>query len=286
MEGLFFESSLTTPFMFLASNEMSLKGSTPVAGLDYRPFDFERGLRHMQMFGVRYYVSYSAEAAEKADLTSGLTKVGESAPFGVYELDDVALVEPLTVVPSVYEAPEDSVASADDGNPHDFDAFALDWYGDPESLDHVVTLDGPDSWDRVTFLEELVDRPTEVVDAVVTDVVSNNETVSFRTTAIGVPHLVKVSYFPNWTVEGAEGPFRATPSLMVVIPTQEQVTLTFRNTLAENTGNVLTLLGLAGFFVLLTRRRSDDPSGNDLSAQPSGVSERPRPEVVSAALVE
>jgi hypothetical protein len=153
-------------------------------------------------------------------------------------------------------------------------------------LDHVVTLDGPDSWDRVTFLEELVDRPTEVVDDFVTDVVSNNETVSFRTTAIGVPHLVKVSYFPNWTVEGAEGPFRATPSLMVVIPTQEQVTLTFRNTWAENTGNVLTLLGLAGFFVLLTRRRSDDPSGNDLSAQPSGVSERPRPEVVSAALVE
>jgi acyl transferase domain-containing protein len=32
--------------------------------------------------------------------------------------------------------------------------------------------------------------------------------VSFRVDEVGVPVLVRVSYFPNWSVDGAEGPFR------------------------------------------------------------------------------
>ena len=37
--------------------------------------------------------------------------------------------------------------------------------------------------------------------------------------------LVKVSYFPNWEVEGAEGPYRIAPNLMVVVPTEQEVHL-------------------------------------------------------------
>ncbi len=242
MEGLFFESSLTTPFMFLASNEMSLKGSTPVAGLDYHPFDFERGVRHLELFGVRYYVSYSAEAAERAAETPGLTPVAESPPFGIYELQHVSVVDPLLVRPSVYEEP----AEATEGVPADFDAFALDWYGTMEALDHVVVTEGPDEWERVSSVDDLSDEPTGASADAVTNVVATNNEVSFDTTAIGVPHLVKVSYFPNWTVTGADGPFRATPSLMVVVPTETHVSMSFHNTWAENGGNTLSVVGLLG----------------------------------------
>ena len=65
-----------------------------------------------------------------------------------------------------------------------------------------------------------------------------------RTTAVGVPHLVKVSYFPNWKAKGADGPFRAAPALMVVVPTEEQVSLEFRSTWAEYLGMALSLAGL------------------------------------------
>jgi hypothetical protein len=41
--------------------------------------------------------------------------------------------------------------------------------------------------------------------------------------------MVRVSYFPNWVAEGARGPYHAAPSLMVVVPEQEQVVLEFRN---------------------------------------------------------
>jgi hypothetical protein len=72
-----------------------------------------------------------------------------------------------------------------------------------------------------------------------------NERLTFETTAIGVPHLIKISYFPNWKVEGAEGPFIVSPSFMMVIPQQREVTLTYGRTLSYIVGQVLGGLALA-----------------------------------------
>ncbi|MGH8948609.1 MAG: hypothetical protein ACRDXF_07090, partial [Acidimicrobiia bacterium] len=92
----------------------------------------------------------------------------------------------------------------------------------------------------------------------VSDVVVENHKISFTTTAVGMPHLVKVSYFPNWTATGADGPWRATPSLMVVVPTSEEVVLEFKDTWAETGGKIATLvgvLGLVGVGIWGVRRR-------------------------------
>ena len=85
-----------------------------------------------------------------------------------------------------------------------------------------------------------------------------NYEVSFTTTAVGVPHLVKVSYFPNWTVDGAEGVYRVAPSLMLVVPTQNEVTLQFKNRWVENLGmalTIVTVLGLGGYAIVYRRRK-------------------------------
>jgi hypothetical protein len=240
MEGLFFESSLTTPFHFLNASEMSAKPSSPIPGLQYHPFDFTRGIPHLQQYGVKYYVTYSADAAAKADQTPELTMVRDASPFRIYELADPLLVEVATVEPSVFE----EAASPQQDDPKDFDAFALDWYGNLDDLQHVVTVDGLDSWQRVSRVSDLVDQPTGATNAQVSDVVFGDHEIRFHTTAVNVPHIIKMSYFPNWSAEGAAGPFHATPSTMVVVPTQEDVVITFRNTWAENFGDVLTLLGL------------------------------------------
>jgi len=52
-----------------------------------------------------------------------------------------------------------------------------------------------------------------------------NEKITFKTTAIGIPHIIKISYFPNWKAVGADGPYAISPSFMMVIPRQENVTL-------------------------------------------------------------
>jgi len=58
--------------------------------------------------------------------------------------------------------------------------------------------------------------------------------------------MVKTSYFPNWTVNGASGPWRATPNFMVVVPTSHQVRIDYATTTAEYLGRVGTVAGVFG----------------------------------------
>ena len=242
MEGLFFESSLTTPFHFLNASEVSEKPSNPVRGLNYRGFDMERGIKHLAVYNVDYYVSYTEAGAEAARL-EGLTQVGVAPPWTIFELPRSSLVDVATSEPAVW---------AGGG---DFLDPALEWYDDVDNMDKWLVADGPAGWKRVEAVDErLVSVEPVVGSGAVTDVVSDDHRISFTTSAVGVPHLVKVSYFPNWTAEGAEGPYRAAPSLMVVVPTREQVVLEFKNTYAENLGMALTLTALVGMGVYAYQR--------------------------------
>jgi hypothetical protein len=268
MEGLFFESSLTTPFHFINSSEMSEKPSNPIPGLKYHTGEMERGLRHLELFGVDYYVSFTPEATERADGIPEMTKLTTTGPFTIYQLPETELVEVATTLPSVYEVPEhglldsltgSATVTGSDGQelPSFFD-LALDWYEDIANIDRWVVTDGPAEWPRIESLDQ---RPTMALDTpadAVSDIEVDNHRISFTTAAVGVPHLIKVSYFPNWTAQGADGPWRATPSLMVVVPTSEQVVLEFQDTWAETGGKIGSLVGvvaLIGVGVWGVRRR-------------------------------
>ncbi len=245
MEGLYFESALTTPYHFLNAAEVSQRPSNPVRGLDYHTFEFERSLEHLPLFNVDYYVAFTDEAKTKAD--EMLTRVLTSDPFAVYTLPESELVDVATVMPGV-------LASGD------FEEAARTWYDDVDRLDQWLVADGPEDWPVVTDPAApypALGRPV-VGGGTVSDIVLENHRIAFRTTAVGVPHLVKVSHFPNWRASGAEGPYRAAPSLMVVVPTQEDVELTFGYTWAEILGFVLTggaLVGLGAYWWVGRRRR-------------------------------
>ena len=75
---------------------------------------------------------------------------------------------------------------------------------------------------------------------------------------VGTPVLVKVSYFPNWHASGADGPWRVTPNLMVVVPTSHDVTLTYGSSTAGDLGLAATLIGVVALGLLVAsevRRR-------------------------------
>ncbi|MDH3498776.1 MAG: hypothetical protein OEM97_01520 [Acidimicrobiia bacterium] len=260
MEGLFFESSLTTPFHFLNAAEMSNKPSNPIPGLQYHVFDFDRGIEHMKLFNVDYYVAFTDEATERADLDPRMDVVGTSPPFTVFSLPESSLVDVATTQPWVYNQSDDGLLNTLTGvvsssESASFVDVALDWYERIELLDQWVVADGPEDWERVGSDLDGTSVPL-ATDGEVSNIELTEDRMSFHTTAIGVPHLVKVSYFPNWTATGAEGPYRATPSLMVVIPTQENVTLEFRSTWAETGGIVLAIIGVLGVAGLFARARS------------------------------
>ena len=101
MEGLFFESSATTPYHFLNQSELSKSPSNPQRDLSYQPLNVASGVRHLQLLGVRYYMASSEEAKKQSREVSDLRLVATSGPWEVYEVADAPLVEPLTEKPAV-----------------------------------------------------------------------------------------------------------------------------------------------------------------------------------------
>jgi len=89
----------------------------------------------------------------------------------------------------------------------------------------------------------------------VTNVVIGDESVDFEVDRTGVPVLVRVSYFPNWKVSGGEGPYRVAPNMMVVVPTENQVSLDFRAGWIDRFAYFLTLVGIVLVFVIARQNR-------------------------------
>ncbi len=245
MEGVFFESSLTTPFHFLNQSEMSKSPSQPVRGLTYRTFALDRGIEHSKLYNLEYYVTQSEEMTTEANRL-GLEPLVQAEAFSLFALPKSDAVDVAAFTPMVYDGEED------------FTDVAINWYDEMDSLDRWIVASGPAEWPRFDDLAGPYDEgePIEAADGAVSDVVIEDHRISFKTTAVGVPHLVKISYFPNWQAVGAEGPYRAAPSLMLVVPTQEEVSLEFARTWTENVGTLLTLITLAFLVWWVVERRS------------------------------
>lgn len=275
MEGIYFESSATTAYHFLAVSRLAAAPSNPVRGLVYgNTAEFDQGVRQMRMLGVRYFMAQSDDVKARADAHPDLRLVAEVAdrdglpPAGwkIYEVSDVDVVEPLAAAPVVVpvrggtssecfgrEKPE---PPARDPELPAWECAAAPWWMDATRVDRPFAADGPEEWPRAT-LEELGATPAEPLPEVeVSDVEITTDRVRFRVSETGVPVLVKVSYFPNWEVSGAQGPYRVSPNFMVVVPTSEEVTLRYGLTGADWLGRIGLVLGLAGVVVLARWRPS------------------------------
>jgi uncharacterized membrane protein len=67
--------------------------------------------------------------------------------------------------------------------------------------------------------------------------------------------LVRVSYFPNWKVDGAIGPYRVAPNMMVVIPTSTSVSMSFEPSIVDRFAYLLTVIGIGVTIVIFRRDR-------------------------------
>jgi hypothetical protein len=83
--------------------------------------------------------------------------------------------------------------------------------------------------------------------------------------------MVKTSWYPNWKAEGADGPWRATPNFMVVVPTDKHVKLTFSTASVDWAGRALTVVGLAGLGGLvwwgMAARRPDEADAEGMDSR-------------------
>jgi hypothetical protein len=284
-EGLFFEASGTTPYHFLTAAAISENAGPPVRQLRSTLNDDTVGVPHLQALGIRYLMVTTDAAVAEAAAQPELSEVATSGPWHVYRVADSEIVEPLATQPVVVNEREGDQREC-------WLEVGTSWFQQPEEWAARPAADGPADWQHIDVAidaERQIPQdqgtdgcgdpqsslgrkvnivvPADEIEAValdpitVTNVVIEEQSVSFDVSQVGVPVLVKVSYFPNWEVAGAEGPYRIAPNFMVVVPTSTHVELTYGRSKSDLLFDGLTLLGIMGAFVWRIRKPSFDRLG-------------------------
>ncbi|TMK86891.1 MAG: hypothetical protein E6G57_11640 [Actinobacteria bacterium] len=279
MEGLYFESSATTPYHFLNAAELSKAPSNPERDLPYKSLDVASGVKHLQLMGVRYYMAFSPDALAQAHANPDLRLVAVSKPWEIFEVAQSNVVAPLRAQPAVIKnAPKGGAAWMDIG---------VHWYQqDPSTWNVPIAADGPSDWQRITVRQDKaseqkqgtakvvgsgidIQQPLSVPvrETKVSRIKTTDDRISFDVDRPGSPVLVKASYFPNWQTSGAKGPWRVAPNLMVVVPTARHVSLHYGYTGADRLGYALTLLGIVALIAIIRLGAMRMPPASDRGEQ-------------------
>jgi hypothetical protein len=278
MEGLYFESSATAPYHWLNSALVSKGPSNPQRDLPYKGLDLTEGVKKMQQWGVRYYMAFSTAAIAQADTNPDLELIktttysracddaevkSNTCPkmWKIYLVKNAEIVEGLKLRPAVLTG----IGQSQTGGWLD---AALLQYNDTATHPVPFAADGPANWQRVTAKSsrslsqptygksiviggvEQVPLPPVKVSNIVTSFSGKQPqgtpgSVSFTVDKVGVPVVVKMSYFPNFRVEGAKGPYRLAPNMLVVIPTQKNVSIRYMWDKNDYMGFLAGLIGVA-----------------------------------------
>ena len=253
MEGLYFETSATTPYHFLDQAELSAAPSDPQVGLPYGNLNVTLGVAHLQMLGVKYYIAFSPTVVAQANADPALHYVTSTKPWPapgvtwrIYTIEHSPLVQSLARLPNVVSGLASRTRWLDANTT---------WWLNRARWPVLAASAGPRSWPRVSNINDLR-TSKRLANARISRVVDGAQRVSFHVGRVGVPVLVKISYYPRWHATGGRGPFRVSPNLMVVIPTAHEVTLAYTTTPALQVGSVASdLTALAGVATLLVVRR-------------------------------
>jgi hypothetical protein len=252
---------------------MSQQSSNPVRELRYINNDAAVGVQYLQELGINYYLAVTPEAIAKADEVAasggGLKSLETSGPWHIYSVENADIVVPLDTLPVVVNERSGDLRER-------WLELGSSWLQNRTEWDSLPAADGPKEWQRIDVAIDMAVRegepgsdsrkvdvvkpvqeivPAKVEPAVVSDVKIGDDSVSFTVDKVGVPVLVRVSYFPNWQVSGAKGPYRVAPNMMVVIPTSNQVSMHFKASFVDRFAYLLTIAGFVALFVMWRRDR-------------------------------
>ncbi|HSD67700.1 MAG TPA: 6-pyruvoyl-tetrahydropterin synthase-related protein, partial [Vicinamibacteria bacterium] len=252
IEGVYNQSSTTTHPVYYLLSELFPSSPNPFRSRSYSRFDPETALARLRLLAVGRVVAVTGELESALDASPAVVREARVPPYTLYRL---AGPEPRYVEPLAY-APVRS-------SPEAWRDKAFHWFSrkPPTRAVLVFTADrrfdvaASDGWAPPPEIP--LAGGVEVSEAV------DAESIRITTSRPGHPLLVKVSYHPRWRAEGAFGPYLASPGLMLVVPWQREVRLSY----AARTWSDRLGAGLAAAAAALAaaaawrRRRSSAPPG-------------------------
>ncbi|MEM5854793.1 MAG: 6-pyruvoyl-tetrahydropterin synthase-related protein [Candidatus Aenigmatarchaeota archaeon] len=244
-EGCHFQSAFSGPYIYNAHCEYS-NGCSCLFGLisgGCPSFDIEMGTKHLTLFNVKHFFVSSDKVKNILKENPNFERIYGPATFEIWELKThegkyVVLPEyqPILIETNKWrelsyqwfrnkemlDVPIVFVRNIKEISERDFKRFATILY-EPETLElPKIKIDK-----NCTIEEEI-----------------KTEEINIKTDCIGKPLWIKISFFPNWKVEGADKIYLVSPSFMMIFPNKENVKIYYGATISDIIGLFFSYLGL------------------------------------------
>lgn len=226
-------------------------------------FDITNATKHLELFNVSHFIARGSGMKSALSGMDGWRMVDRHKGWELHKLasDKHNYVFVPEHAPAVYHTDH-------------WKECALEWFYRPRALDQPFAfLGGEEKADRQfaadlsdkdflhylfmkqesgsnTFNQVRIDRSAIAIN----EREVSDRKIRFTTTGIGLPHIIKISYYPNWKVTGADRIYIVTPCFMLVYPTSSEVVLHFGSTASDLLGRSLSALGLVAVITIAAVR--------------------------------
>lgn len=243
-EGLYMQSSISSPFIFYFQTEISEVAPCPFP--QWSPctnYNSTKAARHLAMFNVEYIIVITDSVKDDLKRNDLYEYVKSFGPYEIYRLK----INPnkYVTVPNYHPVLFKT---------KDWKVSSYEWFKREELLDVPLVFTDDSSVFTLSSnsLSNIPKVPLNNSCNIEEEI--EIEEIKFVTDCVGKPHIISISYFPNWKVEGAEKVYLVSPSFMLVIPKQNEVRLYYDKTWEDLLGEFLTCLGILVIVLIILSR--------------------------------
>ncbi|MFQ5477385.1 MAG: 6-pyruvoyl-tetrahydropterin synthase-related protein, partial [Candidatus Binatia bacterium] len=258
LEGVFHQASINSPYVFYLQSEVSERGSGPFPQYTYTRLNPDLALPHLRMYNVDTVIAVTDKARAAYDSHPDFERTMLSGSYAVYSVrgGNTGYVSVPPNEPVLYEGPDWKLAF-------------YRWFRRPELSDIPLvpaSLLDPKRRREFSLRTDSISRiPREAVDqACSARSTLEQYRIAFDTDCPGLPHIVKVSYFPRWKTTDGSPLFPVSPGFMLVYPRGEHLELVYGRNPLDWISIGLSVIGLLWLFSCVVSRRLLDQSESSL----------------------
>src|SRR5439155_2237162 len=239
LEGVLLQTAVTSPPIYWLQSQISKQGSGVIPGYSYPSMDLPRATPRLMLFNVSDMITVTPEVTTQLEQDARWQRIFHQYPYSVFHLKNaenhyvrVPRYRPVAIETARWK--------------RDF----VRWFSTDSALDvPIVDAASIPAADRNLFPRtsaSAIELPRERLPegCRIENEQLDHMAIEFTTTCPGLPHIVAVSYYPNWHVEGARRVFLVRPAFMLVVPDGPYVRLVFRRIAADWPGIAATLADL------------------------------------------
>jgi hypothetical protein len=210
LEGLYMESALAGPAVYQLQSEVSSQPSSPLARFPSGSLDLDMAAQHMRMMYANEVLVRHPNTRRAFSASALFEEQARAEPFAVYRLKDfTSKMVDLVDKPLRWQAKTDWMEAS------------FQWFRSPQGFVAEIPVfdDGP--------MPDLRPVPAK---ARVHDFKLERNQISWRTDAVGAPHLVRMAWHTRWQLATRGSLHLAGPGFMLVIPGEAEVRLVYGHT--------------------------------------------------------